>query len=299
LFGLPWLVEPHTDRCTCRRHPMSSRCVSILVAGISIAVHAPPDNRGSGRHGASGQGAGSTMRDVALPAPFAEVADRVRNWGRWGEDDQIGSRKLIDGAARQRAAAAVHRGKAFALGLPLSESEGIQMGFIEGRVNPSRSMIQVNQPLSPDPDWVCSSEDVVTLALQCATHWDALAHCSYGGTLYNGYPASSVTDEGAGRCGIHLLTTVVSRGILLDVARALGVARLEPGHPISPDELTKAAALARVTPAAGDIALVRTGQMAHLQPPDRDLIAYTWPSPGLTIETAEWFHHHDIAAVAT
>ncbi len=239
------------------------------------------------------------MRGVAIPAPFAQVAERVRNWGRWGPDDQIGTLNLIDSAARQRAAAAVRSGKAFALGLPLSEAEGIQMGFIEGRVNPSRSMIQVNLPLSPDPDWICSSEDVVTLALQCATHWDALAHCSYGGKLYNGYPASSVTEEGAGRCGIHLLTTVVSRGILLEVARALGVERLEPGHPISPDELTEAAALAGVTPAAGDIVLVRTGQMAHLRPPDRDLVAYTWPSPGLTIETAEWFHHHDIAAVAT
>ncbi len=45
--------------------------------------------------------------------------------------------------------------------------------------------------------------------------------------------------------------------------------------------------------------LVRTGQMLHLQPDRRDLVAYTWPSPGLTIETAEWFHAHDVAAVAT
>ena len=45
--------------------------------------------------------------------------------------------------------------------------------------------------------------------------------------------------------------------------------------------------------------LVRTGQMVHLRPERRDLVAYTWPSPGLTIETAEWFHAHDVAAVAT
>ena len=49
----------------------------------------------------------------------------------------------------------------------------------------------------------------------------------------------------------------------------------------------------------GDIVLVRTGQMVHLRPDRRDLVAYTWPSPGLTIETAEWFHRHDVAAVAT
>ena len=36
-----------------------------------------------------------------------------------------------------------------------------------------------------------------------------------------------------------------------------------------------------------------------MRPDTRDLVAYTWPSPGLTIETAGWFSDHDIAAVAT
>jgi kynurenine formamidase len=236
---------------------------------------------------------------VPPTSPFAEVAARVRNWGRWGADDQIGTLNLIDDAARRRAAAAVQSGKAFALGLPLSEAEGIQAGFIEGRVNPSRWMIQVNQALSADPEWICSSEDVVTLALQCATHWDALAHCSYKGTLYNGYPASSVDERGAQKCGIHNLTTVVSRGVLLDVARAHATPVLEAGYAITPDDLDAACAKAGVEVLPGDIVLVRTGQMVHLAPPDRDLIAYTWPSPGLTIETAEWFHAREVAAVAT
>jgi kynurenine formamidase len=236
---------------------------------------------------------------VPVPAPFVEVAGRVRNWGRWGEDDEIGTLNLIDEAARRRGANAVKSGKAFALGLPLSEAEGIQMGFIEGRVNPTRSMIQVNLPLSADPEWICSSEDVLTLATQCATHWDALAHCSYGGVIYNGFPATSVTADGAARCGIHLLTTVVSRGVLLDVARALGVDRLEPGYAITPADLTAACELGGVSVESGDILLVRTGQMAHLSATTRDLVAYTWPSPGLTIETAEWFHQNDVAAVAT
>ena len=160
-------------------------------------------------------------------------------------------------------------------------------------------MIHVNEPLSPDPEWICSSEDTLTLATQCATHWDALAHVSYGGVIYNGYPASSITDAGAARCGIHRLGAVVSRGVLLDVARALGRDLLEPGHPISPEDLDAACELARVTLEPGDIVLVRTGQMAHLEPERRDLIAYTWPSPGLTIETAEWFWARDVAAVAT
>jgi kynurenine formamidase len=205
----------------------------------------------------------------------------------------------VDDAARRRAAASVVSGKAFALGLPLSEAEGIQAGFVEGRVNPSRTMTKVNEPQSPDREWVSFSEDVVTLATQGATHWDALAHCSYGGVIYNGYPADSVAAGGATRAGIHRLDAVVSRGVLLDVARTLGHEVLDPGYPITPEDLDAACELGRVTAEPGDIVLVRTGQMVHLEADPRDLVAYTWPSPGLTVETAEWFWSHDIAAVAT
>ena len=237
---------------------------------------------------------------MPVPAEFTEVAARVRNWGRWGADVEIGTLNLVDDEARRRGVASVVSGRAFALGLPLSEAEGIQLGFIEGRVNPTRTMVQVNVPVNAEePDWVCFSEDVLTLATQCATHWDALAHSSYGGVIYNGYPAGSVTAAGATRCGIHRLTTVVSRGILLAVARALGRAVLEPGHPISPGDLDAACALAGAPVEPGDILLVRTGQMVHLAPGRRDLLAYTFPSPGLTMETAEWFHARDVAAVAT
>jgi kynurenine formamidase len=183
------------------------------------------------------------------------------------------------------------------------------MGFVEGRVNATRTMISVNAPVGDDPEWTSFSEDVVTMALQCATHWDALAHASYRGVLYNGYPTSAVTEAGAARCAIDAVGSVVSRGVLLDVARALEVEVLAPGHPISCDDLDAALDLAGVALEPGDVVLVRTGQMVHLAlpgrpglgdaPPERDLIRYTWPTPGLTMATAEWFHARDVAAVAT
>ena len=249
-----------------------------------------------------------------MPSAFTDLARRVSNWGRWGADDQLGTLNFIDAAARLRGVAAVHDGNAFPLGLPMSEAEGIQMGFIEGRVNPTRSMICVNNPLSPDPEWIASSEDVVTFAMQCATHWDGLAHVSYGagpdgGKLYNGYPASSVTEAGTTKLGIHLIGSLVSRGLLLDVARAKGLEVLDAGYPITPADLDAACELGNLTVEPGDVLLVRTGQAAHLAlpgrpglagaPPKRDLIAYTWPTPGLTLATTEWFHAKDVAAVAT
>ncbi len=241
---------------------------------------------------------------------FAQIAARVRNWGRWGPDDELGTLNLIDDAARRRGAASVVSGRSFSLGLALSEAEGIQLGFIPGRINPRRTMVAVNEPLSADPDWISTSEDVVELATQCATHWDGLAHASYGGFIWNGYPASSVTEDGASRCGIHCIRTLVGRGVLLDVARAKGLDVLEPGYAITPSDLDAARELARVIVEPGDVVLVRTGQMAHLALPgrpgpgggpplERNLTSYTYPAPGLTMATAEWFHRHDIAAVAT
>jgi kynurenine formamidase len=250
----------------------------------------------------------------SIPPSFGELAGRVSNWGRWGPEDQIGTLNLIDEAARLRAVASVVGGSAFALGLPLSAAEGIQMGFIPGRVNPTRTMISVNNPLSPDPEWIASSEDVVTLSMQCATHWDGLAHASYGAgpegrKLYNGFPASSVTEDGAAKLGIHLITTLVTRGLLLDLPRAKGLDILEPGYPITPDDLDAACAFGGITVESGDVVLVRTGQTLHLAlpgrpglggaAPERDLVKYTWPTPGLTMATAEWFHDRDVAAVAT
>ncbi len=239
------------------------------------------------------------MSAVSAHPRFDEVAARVRNWGRWGPEDELGTLNLIDEDARLRAAASVVSGRALALGLPMSESEGIQTGFVEGRADPSVTVIKANGPQTDDPEWVCFSEDVLTLGTQASTHWDALAHCSYAGVLYNGFAARSTTAQGAARDGIGRLGAVVSRGVLLDVARVLGRDVLEPGYPITPADLDAACALARVQPAPGDIVLVRTGQMVHLQPAHRDLVAYTWPSPGLTVETALWFHEHDVAAVAT
>src|ERR1700722_1757265 len=175
----------------------------------------------------------------STPISFTELAARISNWGRWGPNDQLGTLNLIDEAARLRGVGAVRDGTAWPLGLPLSEAEGIQMGFVPGRVNPTRTRVCVNEPLSPDPEWIASSEDTVNLAMQCATHWDGLAHVSYGagpegGKLYNGYPASAVTREGAAQLGIHLIRSLVSRGVLLDVARAKGLEILEPGYPITP-----------------------------------------------------------------
>lgn len=234
---------------------------------------------------------------MTLPPEFRDVAAQVRNWGRWGEDDQRGTLNFITDEVVVAAMACVTRGARFPLALPLSP-EGPQAGLIPGRENPVREMIAVNEAMfGIDARDYAASDDKVSMGLQAATHWDSLVHVSYDDRVYGGRPASVVTEDGAGECGMENVGPLVTRGVLLDIPAALEVERLEPGHGVTPDDLDAACANGRVTVRAGDAVLVRTGQIQHLHAGER--IDYAFPSPGLTMACALWFHERDVAAVAT
>jgi kynurenine formamidase len=227
---------------------------------------------------------------------FRALAERVSNWGRWGDADEIGTLNLVTPAVIRAARDCIQSGRAYSLAMPLSEASP-QTGLMEGRINPLRTMVAINVPMGPDPSACRYSDDVVVMGVQAATHWDALSHVSFEGKLYNGFAADEIDASGARRCGIERVPALCTRGVLLDVARARGVPRLPPSFPIGPAELDAAAALARVEPRAGDAVLVRTGQAALYRAGQRR--EYSVHAPGLCMEAAAWFRARDVAAVAT
>jgi kynurenine formamidase len=237
---------------------------------------------------------------VAAPLPdwFHELAAELRQWGRWGDDDRIGTLNLIDGDAVRRGAAAVQDGRRFSLAMRFDQ-HGPQVGSIPGRINPLRTMLGINTPYMGDPANFCTSDDVVTMGLQASTHWDGLGHVSYGGSMWNGVPASTVTAEGGSTVlGIQHVRSLTSRGVLLDVARASGVDRLAPGQGVTAEDLDAAADLAGVAIEPGDVLLVRTGHAQHYRERRRDEYT-TGQQPGITAGCCRWFKQHDVAAVAT
>jgi kynurenine formamidase len=231
-----------------------------------------------------------------LSEPLQKLAARVSNRGRWGDDDQRGTLNLIDQAAVLRGVAAVRQGRLFSLAVPF-DSDGPQTGAIPGRDNPVHEMTAVNVAFTGDPAGFTTSDDRVSMGVQAATHWDALSHVGYEGLLYNGTPDTVITEAGAARLGIEHFGAVASRGILLDVARVHGVDHFDDAHPITVDDLDAAVDVAGVEVRPGDIVLVHTGHMHFLHIGEKD--RYRQISPGLTAATAEWFHRHDVAAVAT
>jgi kynurenine formamidase len=230
------------------------------------------------------------------PPELTELAAQVNNWGRWGPDDERGTLNLITTDTVRAGVDLVRDGRRISLAIPMSEA-GPQLGFVPGRTNPTRTTIARHELLGKNEAGVRFNDDALTMGVQSATHWDALAHVSYDGRMYNGYPTTVIDDTGASRLGAEKLGPIVSRGVLLDIARSAGVDRLAAGYPLTPDDLDRAAELGRVEVRSGDIVLLRTGQMQHLRAGDR--MAYTVSTAGPSLQTVRWFHDHDVAAVAT
>jgi len=191
----------------------------------------------------------------------------------------------------------VKRGQVFSLGLRFG-ADGPQIGQ-GGRVNPLHLMSALHGGYGTDPEGFRYNDDVVVMPLQCATQWDSLAHVYYGGQLYNGYPASTTTSAGATRNAIDKLGTgIVSRGVLLDVARLMGMERLLPGRVITPADLEAAERTEGVRVESGDVLLLRTGHLTVFTV-DGDRVGYMRQMPGLGIACVEWLHARQVAAVAT
>ncbi|HMJ76833.1 MAG TPA: hypothetical protein VK507_12720, partial [Iamia sp.] len=133
---------------------------------------------------------GAPTPSTSLPPHLEEVRARVTNWGRWGDDDQRGCGNLLDDAAARRGAACVRTGERFSLALDLGP-DSPQVGQPPHRKNPRLTMEAINErdPLVPGV-WG-SSDDTVEMSTCAGTHLDTLAHVTYDGLLWNGFPASS------------------------------------------------------------------------------------------------------------
>jgi kynurenine formamidase len=233
------------------------------------------------------------------PANFEHLAETLRNWGRWGPDDQRGTLNHIGPEALLRAVGSVQAGKLFNLGLNFDKN-GPQPGG-GGRFNPKLYVTDLFTPLNPAYPEVVYSDDVIHMPLQSATQWDALGHVHYDGLLYNGCNAREcLTEKGAARMGIEHLATpgIMSRGILADMARFKGVDRLPTDYGITVDDLNACCASQGVEAQPGDILLVRTGHM-QVFTVDGDRQRFMGMQPGLRYQAAEWVHDKSLAAVCS
>jgi kynurenine formamidase len=245
--------------------------------------------------------------DLDRTDPEAEIAARAaayRNWGRWGDDDALGTLNLIEPAHRVAAAALVRDGRVISLAQSF-DTNGPQKGW-RRRTNPVHTMTDTGTDAERGnqgfPHGIGGADDVISMPLQCSTQWDGLGHIFDHGDAWNGRRAGDVvTSEGDLVTGIeHAASVIVSRGVLLDVARHLApeTGELADGHAITAADLDATAAAQGVTVGTGDIVLVRTGQLSRARREGWGDYA-GGPAPGLSLTTAGWLHRTGIAAIAT
>src|SRR3989441_925216 len=194
-----------------------------------------------------------------------EMGAKCRNWSRWGPTDELGTLNYIAPETIVRATRAVRRGVTFSLAIPF-DNTGPQINQPR-RFNPIHRMILTGPDFTTGafkrPGGVGFADDMVIMALQCGTQWDALSHCFLDGRLYNGYDANLVSSEGAKKNGMEKMARfVATRGVLLDLPRVKGVDWLEPGYAITVDDLEAATSAHSVAIETGDALLGRTVQRA-------------------------------------
>ncbi|MET8053373.1 cyclase family protein [Streptosporangium sp. NPDC005286] len=240
----------------------------------------------------------------------ADVLERYikqcTNWGRWGEDDSLGTMNHVGPEEVRRAAALVEHGVTISCSLPYDQ-RGPQTGSL--RANPRNVMTATGadhlagaQEILPagfgPAKGYGRSDDILIVPNQAGTQWDSLSHIFWKGKMWNGYSAGLVSSAGAAKNGVeNYAGKFVMRGVLLDVARHLGVDALEPGHAISVEELEATAEAEGVRIQRGDAVLIRTGFLEARRHAWGDYAGGA--SPGVSLHTAPWFHEREIAAVAS
>ena len=233
---------------------------------------------------------------------IAAAVARYSNWGRWGDDDVLGTLNFLDDAKRLEGARTVRRGAVFSLTQSF-DADGPQKGW-RRRTNPVHTMLDTgldaecgNQGF---PHGIGGADDVISMPLQASTQWDGLGHIFDHGKAWNGRSAGDVvTSEGDRVTGIETVGgRLTGRGVLLDVGRAPRHRRRAPGRlrdhhrrissPPSPPRAR------RRRSAAATSCCVRTGRLARARREGWGDYA-GGPRPGLSFTTAGWLHDTEIA----
>ncbi|HJO12357.1 MAG: cyclase family protein [Gammaproteobacteria bacterium] len=205
----------------------------------------------------------------------------LSNWGRWGPDDELGALNLITPQKRMQAAALVQSGVSVSLAHNYSKAAS---------ENPNPPFDHAMSGVNGQGAFVM---DRISFSYHGGihSHMDSLCHMSHNEKMYNDFSRGDVDEEGCQKLAItDVKEGIMTRGILLDIARLKGVDYLAPGTPIYVEDLEAWEERAGVTVQSGDIIFVRTGRWATPEGAGQG-------SAGLHASVAPWLKARDVAMV--
>jgi kynurenine formamidase len=195
--------------------------------------------------------------------------DELSNWGRWGDEDRLGTLNLITPEKRVASARLVREGRCISCAWDLDTQ--LQPEHTSGA--PDRYFLTTGQGLGDEHrvmppgihpgDRQAGALEYIGMIFHgfSVTHLDALSHIFWDHKMYNGLPAEAVSSSAGAT--LHDVTSVregiVTRGVLVDAPAYRGVDWLEPGDFVTGDEVEAILAAQGVEVGEGDALLLRTG----------------------------------------
>ena len=214
-------------------------------------------------------------------AEFNALFEEVKNWGRWGPDDELGTANLITNQKRRQALALPTRGVTVSLShnpMPNEAPDNPDSAFNHTMAETLRS-------------------DTIEFSYHGygVSHIDALCHFLHNGLMYNGVPAdASSVEGGCSKLGIqNLKNGILTRGVLLDIPRLKGVSYLKPGTAIYTEDIEAWLDQVGVTVAPGDVLFLRTGRWARRA--ELGPWQLSGNSAGVHASVIRWIKEQDVA----
>ena len=207
--------------------------------------------------GVSTRGAEGPGKSIATEADYQRALKELSNWGRWGNDDELGAANLITPAKRKQALALAKEGRPISLAHDVAQEKAADAPNIL-----ERTLNNVTPAGTSDRyQYTGTYHGVVH------SHLDAVdCHMMVDGKGYNGRSMDDI--KAAGGCpkgNINALKDgVVTRAILFDATRLPGKATsqgwLEPGTAIHREDLEALEKMEHVKVSQGDVILLYTGR---------------------------------------
>ena len=222
---------------------MTSRMRLMVAAGVLVAAAA----------GISRISAQDRARAPVTPADYLRWRTELRNWGRWGPNDQKGTANLITPAKVQSSARLVRSGIVVSLAHPVPQQQAadVPAGAIFHRTTNAISETNTTDTYQVSYHGLATS------------HTDAFCHFFFQGQMYNGYPVKdNITPETGCKNGSIMSRAggIVTRGVLYDMPQLKGVQWIEPGTPITRADLEAWERRSGVKVGPGDVIFLYVGR---------------------------------------
>ena len=226
-----------------------------------------------------------SLASQAAAQSWTPPPDAQRCPSKWGAADQRGAGNHMKPETVLRATRLIRTGETFELGRVLKPD----MPFSLGR---RFAMETKRTNMNTGSNRRGSNEEIVFTELgQVGTQFDGFTHQTIGDSLYNCVKLADVaTRTGFTKLGIEHVGSLITRGVLIDVAALKGVPMLGDTYPITAADLQQALRRQKLALQPGDAAIIHTG-WGRLW--DTDGARYLKTNPGLTTGAAEWLAQQD------